>query len=167
MQERDAWGNQAVNVDARVEDEWDSIYVECQDCFESSSSNGVDLQAPYSSRGAAGAAATSIAFTGPPPSSEYSSASSAMAAFGMYGGGELELEEGEEEEGEGGQSEGEESEEEIIDCAIRGRWTFKNSDDPVSHEGVRVRVCVCVSSCYSFELLLMLVSGVSLPPICF
>ncbi|CAN0009772.1 unnamed protein product, partial [Hapterophycus canaliculatus] len=29
--QRDAWGNQAAKVDARVEDEWDSIYVDCQD----------------------------------------------------------------------------------------------------------------------------------------
>lgn len=29
--QRDAWSNQAAKVDARVEDEWDSIYVDCQD----------------------------------------------------------------------------------------------------------------------------------------
>ena len=150
MLDRDWWGPQAVKVDARVEDEWDSIYMDCQDACESSSSGSSPQVASFSAatysdvrRGRAGAR------RGLPASD--------TSDFDLYVGGvveegaredvedELLLGEGErameedEAEGEGF------DDEEIIDCAIRGRWTFDNNDDPVREDSFE-RLCGDFSS---------------------
>lgn len=166
--QRDAWGNQAIKVDARVEDEWDSIYVDCQDStdveyqdfssYDSSgdpsgdgSSGGVfssidgGIQGVATDRGTGNARSPGSAAAAPAQSrregeswrasssssSSGGSRSALMAAMDAYQAaveGE-EDKEGEEEE-RGGGSKGFD-EEDIIDCAIRGRWTFKNDHDPV------------------------------------
>lgn len=147
MQERDAWGNQAVKVDARVEDEWDSIYVDCQDCFEFSDGDADGMKATTADDYATGPQASSYAEVrreGP-----WSASSLSLSAFDIYQGNGMEeqdeddvmsafddifqedgLRVGEEDGGASSESEGFDDEE-IIDCAIRGRWTFKNNDDPV------------------------------------
>lgn len=152
--QRDAWGNQAIKVDARVEDEWDSIYVDCQDStdveyqdFSSYDiSMGSGIQGLATERGAGYARSPRLAAAVPAQSrregeswrassnssSSGGSRSALMAAMDAYQAaveGE-EDEEGEGEEKRGGGSKGFD-EEDIIDCAIRGRWTFKNDKDPV------------------------------------
>lgn len=144
IQEREAWGNQAVKVDDRVEDEWDSIYVDCQDCFEGNSDSGNVFESRATGGGgdvAAGAAAAGVRsplYSSMRREGPWSASSSELSAFDVYmAGEEEELEEDDrDEEGEelAGDSEGFE-EEDIIDCAIRGRWTFKNNDDPVRGGG--------------------------------
>ncbi|CAM9503137.1 unnamed protein product [Ectocarpus fasciculatus] len=144
--QRDAWGNQALKVDARVEDEWDSIYVDCQDnadvdfqdwSFDSSISGGEeavtgsDVMSSRLSGSSSEALPSSLRQdrggwrASPGSASTGGSRSALMAAMDAF------QEEGEaEEEEEGrGSSEGFDDEE-IIDCAIRGRWTFTNNDDP-------------------------------------
>lgn len=176
--QRDAWGNQASKVDARVEDEWDSIYVDCQDgpdadfqdfSFDgsgdllngfgggsSSSSGGAEGLAMGRDNGgaptAAAAAASSSGIKGERRRASSSrgasvstggSRSALMAAMDAYQAEEEEEEEeGGEESGEDGEEAGETKgfdEEDIIDCAIRGRWTFKNNDDPVRTTPTRAR----------------------------
>ncbi|CAM9293221.1 unnamed protein product [Ectocarpus sp. 4 AP-2014] len=145
--QRDAWGNQALKVDARVEDEWDSIYVDCQDgadvdfqdwSFDSSISGGVEGAATGSdvtgsrlSGPSSEALPSSLRKEGggwgasPGSASTGGSRSALMAAMDAF----QEEDEAEEGEEEGAGSEGFDDEE-IIDCAIRGRWTFTNNDDP-------------------------------------
>ncbi|CBJ33765.1 expressed unknown protein [Ectocarpus siliculosus] len=145
--QRDARGNQALKVDARVEDEWDSIYVDCQDVadvdfqdwsFDSSISGGVegaatgsDVTGWRSSESSSEALPSSLRKEGggwgasPGSASTGGSRSALMAAMDAF----QEEEEAEEGEEEGTGSEGFDDEE-IIDCAIRGRWTFTNNDDP-------------------------------------
>lgn len=151
MQERDAWGNQAGTVDARVEDEWDNIYVECQDCYSGSSDT-------YAGEGRrrAGKGVTSNGTAG----AAYYSSSEGLTArderraraenFASFLDADFDYvcdgedQEKEEKEREGGdddeEGEGDDGEDEIIDCAIRGKWYFKDSDDQVSHS-------LCFSSC--------------------
>lgn len=171
MRQRDAWGNQAAKVDARVEEEWDSIYVDCQESadvdfqdfsfddsgdllgsrFGSTSANG-EVGGSAMGRNAGGvttaAAANSRREAGLWRASSSRSSSSAVVSTGGSRSALMSAmdayeaeEEGEEEEEEDGEESGEEGEggsenkgfdeEDIIDCAIRGRWTFKNNDDPV------------------------------------
>lgn len=153
--QREAWGNQASKVDARVEDEWDSIYVDCQDgadvdfqdfsfdgrgdllsSFGGTSTNG-RMEEPAMGRDAGGATtAAAVAAVasdsrkegGRASVSTGGSRSALMAAMDAYQAEEEE--DGQESGEEGGESKGFD-EEDIIDCAIRGRWTFKNNDDPV------------------------------------
>lgn len=183
MQERDNWGNQAVKVDARVEDEWDNIYVDCQDCFEPSSAvtNSFDGARSLSSIGTAEPALVAVSgkvdarasawlrSKSPSPPFSYSQgvrakeeepwsvgrSSSKLAAFDPYrgeGGGKeeededevflKEVERGNSEEQEGQETRGF-SEEDIIDCAIRGRWSFKNINDPVRKNKRILLVYMC------------------------
>eukprot|EP00752_Nemacystus_decipiens_P004276 g3905.t1 len=168
--QRDAWGSQASKVDARVEDEWDSIYVDCQDSADVdfqdlSFDGGGDLLGSFGSTGLNGGglnggsdgSATGRDVRGAAPATPAASsrkeggqwrASSSSSASVSTGGSrsalmaamdayqaeeeEEEMEDGEEsgEEGEGGGEHKGFDEEDIIDCAIRGRWTFKNNDDP-------------------------------------
>lgn len=158
--QRDASGSQAVKVDARVEDEWDSIYVDCQDStgvdYQDFSYDSGDISGSFSSIGGGaegvamgrdveGARSSGSAAALPAQSrregerwranssiSSGGSRSALMAAMDAYQAAEEEGEEDEEggEEERGGENKGFD-EEEIIDCAIRGRWTFKNNDDPV------------------------------------
>lgn len=132
IQEREAWGSQAVKVDDRVEDEWDSIYVDCQDCFESNGDGGSGsvFESRATGGGADVAAGAAVPGVRSPPYSAmrregpWSATSSELSAFNVYmtGDGE-ELEEGdvEEEEDEEASGDSEGFEEDIIDCAIRGR----------------------------------------------
>ena len=166
-------------MDARVEDEWDSIYVDCQDGADvdlqdfsfdgsgdllgslgSTGSSGVGVGSARG-RDAGGVAATAAAAAAASSrreggrwraSSSSSSSSSAsvstggsrsalMAAMDAYQAEDEQDDDEEEEDEEDGQESGDEGEgrsankgfdeEDIIDCAIRGRWTFKNNDDPV------------------------------------
>lgn len=160
--QRDAWGSQTIKVDARVEDEWDSIYVDCQDStdvnyqdFSVSSDLSVDASGGLSSIGGrtedvvpernVGDAISGSASAVPAQSrregerwhtsgtiSSGGSRSALMAAIDAY---QAAAEEGaKDEEGREGERVGEGKgfdKEDIIDCAIRGRWTFKNNDDPV------------------------------------
>eukprot|EP00903_Cladosiphon_okamuranus_P018228 g16767.t1 len=174
--QRDAWGNQASKVDSTVEDEWDSIYVDCQESAnvglqEFSFDGGGDLiggsfgstaanggaegsatgrdagAATPSSQGEAGRwRASRSSISGSNAGAIYrtgGSRSALMAAMDAYQakeGGEEGDEEEREDEDEDGEESGEEGEgggegkgfdeEDIIDCAIRGRWTFKNNDEP-------------------------------------
>jgi len=176
--QRDAWGPQTVKVDARVEDEWDSIYVDCQDSsdvdFQEISlddlglgggdisgfagieggaeavalgrdTKGIDVSGSAARARAATDAVAEAAASAVLPSqsrrdggrwrarhrsnsansSGGGSRSALMAAMDAF---QAEEEEDEERRGE---SQGFD-EEDIIDCAIWGRWTFKNDDDPVS-----------------------------------
>lgn len=129
-----AWGSQAVNVDARVEDEWNNIYVECQDCLNgestttatgSGATGSAQLRRMYlASRNVAERASS------PPSSSSSESSTRDYLAFneprGQADGGE---EDGEM-EGNAHNTQGEKDD--IIDCAIRGRWSFTDNDDQVS-----------------------------------
>lgn len=174
--QRDAWGNQASKVDARVEDEWDSIYVDCQDGadvdFQDFSFDGSgDLLSSRGStntnggaeglgmgrdKGGAITAAATVASNSRKEGGRWRASSSAsagvstggsrsalMAAMDAYQA-EEDKEDGEEsgEEGEGGGLNKGFDEEDIFDCAIRGRWTFENKDDPV--RGTNGRWCVFV-----------------------
>lgn len=143
MQERDAWGNHAVKVDARVEDEWDSIYVDCQDCLDSGSSgsSGFKSSAAAADREAISQPLSFASDSGMRNGEARSAVLSELSTYGMYqgeeggaalgGSGEREDEEEEDDDdSDRAESEGFD-EEDIIDCAIRGRWTFKNNEDPV------------------------------------
>ena len=150
MPGRDWWGPQAVEVDTRVEDEWDSIYMDCQDaCESSSSSSSTEI------RGVVAAGDTAGRSSGSGSSPQVASFSAATysdvrrggagawrglptydtSGFDLYVGGFVE--EGAREDVENdlllGGGQGEEAvekdeaegegfdDEEIIDCAIRGR----------------------------------------------
>lgn len=174
--QRDAWGNQAIQVDARVEDEWDSIYVDCQDStdvdyqdfsYDSSgdlrdnTGGGVSsisgIEGMATKRDAGDARSSGSAAAVPAQSrrggeqwragstvSSGGSRSALMAAIDAY---QAAAEEGkEDEEGREGERKGFD-EEDIIDCAIRGRWTFKNNDDPVRRGNFFQWVSSCFSVC--------------------
>lgn len=151
MLDRDGWGQQAVKVDDRVEDEWDNIYVDCQD--------GYDSIASTTSNAPAAPASTPTAMYADAQSESGAKGldASGPSSFELYGGGVDE--EGEERgyeddemlegEGEGAEeaAEGEGfNDEDIIDCAIKGRWTFDNNDDPVRISQDSPGMC-CVVLC--------------------
>lgn len=134
MLDRDGWGQQAVKVDDRVEDEWDNIYVDYQDCYDSIASTSSNAPAP-----------TPKAIYGDVQdgSGTMGLDATGSSSFDLYSGGvdEKGEERGYEDdemlegEGEGAEEEAAEGEgfndKDIIDCAIKGRWTFDNNDDPV------------------------------------
>lgn len=171
MQERDAWSNQAVKVDARVEDEWDSIYVECQDCEDSGGGGGTQSARGRPSAAGAGAAAaaegltmmkngvartTAAYISTPSPATRAGGGSARDRDFpprfslsqdfdfdAIFAGEEEEEEEMEGKDDEDGDGDGDDGEEgvtdgEIIDCAIRGKWYFKDNDDQVRDETFRM-----------------------------
>lgn len=135
MLDRDGSGQQAVKVDDRVEDEWDSIYVDCQDDYDgiASTISNEPASNPIAMYGdiQGGSGAVGLDTTG-------------SLSFDLYSGGvdEEEEERGFEDDGvleaerkgegaeEAAESEGF-NDKDIIDCAIKGRWTFDNNDDPV------------------------------------
>lgn len=163
MHDRDAWGNQAVKVDARVEDEWDNIYVECQDCFdggrggtnnnlqqqEQQEQQQKQQQPPRSKENAAreGAGAALPAYMSSSTGAAMSSARDRDSTLrfsstldlgfeAIFAGEDEEEEEGTLGEGDDADSDGQgeerdDGDEEIIDCAIRGKWYFKDNDDQV------------------------------------
>ena len=143
-----------MKVDDRVEDEWDSIYVDCQDGYDSIAPITSNAPVAPSSTPTAiyadvrrGSGAKGLDVPGP-------------SSFDLYGGVDEEeggrgYEDDDMMEGEGqGGEEAAESEgfddEDIIDCAIKGRWTFDNNDDPVRTSGDSPEMC-CAVPCRAIQ----------------
>lgn len=166
MQGRDIRGNKAVKVDARVEEEWDSIYVECQD-DSGAGRKGTEtanaklrrnaMRDAVRSERAVGEAYASPSDPGTEsrgPTSEVLFLGDFMDGLGEEMDGKGVMQGAETEDGDQGEMKGSSERQgnardtdpdegdDIIDCAIRGRWSFTDNDDQVRRSPADCRFSV-------------------------